>query len=192
MSSPKGAGDPSLLATVADVVAAVAAAALLAAAPACRTTEIRQHDEAVFGHFATLAAARAHAVKPRRLRFQGIKIENDGCGDYEVEIDGADTQQQRTSFAAEASKAGFQVTFEQTGDPLAPPAGEVYGVFAGEASVTAANAIAWKLAAIGFRYLDIVPVGRRWLVVLPQVPVQSALSIAREVASAGFHIQFKR
>jgi hypothetical protein len=191
MSSPKGAGDPSLLATVADVVAAVAAAALLAAAPACRATEIRQHDEAVFGRFATLAAARAHAVKPRRLRFQGIKIENDGCGDYEVEIDGADTQQQRTSFAAEAGKSGFQVTFEQRGEPLQPSPNEVVGIVASKTTVAAANALAWKLAPLGFRYIDVVPSGRRWLVVMPQVPVKNALSIAKEVAKAGFHIQFR-
>jgi hypothetical protein len=167
---------------------AAAAVALAACTP---TAEVRQHDEAVFGHFATMAQARAYARKARAVQFKGIKIENDGCGDYEVEIDGADAQKQRSSFAAEAAKAHFTgVSFEQTGDPLHPPKGQAYGVFARKPTVTAANALAWKVAAASFRYIDVVPSGGRWLVVMPQVPVANALSIAREVARAGFHIQF--
>jgi hypothetical protein len=167
------------------------ALAVLAVVAGCTTPEVRTHNEAVFGHFSTRAAAVAYARKPRAQGFQGIKIEDDGCGDFEVEIDGADTQQQRSSFAAEAAKAGFQVTFEQRGEPMQPAPNEVVGVFASKTSLAAANALAWKLAAPGFRYIDIVPSGRRWLVVMPQVPVRAALSIAKEVAKTGFHIQFR-
>ena len=152
---------------------------------------MRQHVEAVFGHFSSRGAAVAYARKPKRLQYQGIKIEDDGCGDFEVEIDGADTQRQRTSFAAEAAKSGFQITFEQTGEPLQPAQGQVVGVLASKTTLAAANALAWKLAPLGFRYVDIVPSGRRRLVVMPQVPVKNALSIAKEVAKAGFHIQFR-
>ena len=165
--------------------------AVALAAAACRAPETRLHDEAVFGHFATRAAAIAYARRPRSLGFQGIKIEDEGCGDFELEIDGADTQQQRSSFGAEAAKSGFHVTFEQRGEPLQPPPGQVVGVFASFPTVTAANTFAWKLARGGFTYVDIVPSGRRWLVVLPQVPVKSALPIAQEAAKAGFHIQFR-
>jgi hypothetical protein len=84
----------------------------------CRTAEVQVHNEAVFGHFATLAGAKALEKRAEAVSFQGIKIENDGCGDYEVEIDGADRVADRVSFAAEAQKAGFQVTFEQTRPPL--------------------------------------------------------------------------
>jgi hypothetical protein len=173
------------------LIAAVAAAALLAATPACRATEIRQHDEAVFGHFASLAAARAYALKPRRLGFRGLKIENEGCGDFELEIDGADTQATRSSFAAEAARSGYQVTFEQRGEPLEPPPGEVVGVFGHFGTVRAANALAWRLAASGFRYIDVVPSGGSWLAVMPQVPVRSSLSIAREAARVHFRVQFR-
>jgi hypothetical protein len=167
------------------------AAAVVALAGCTPTAEIRQHDEAVFGHFASMAQARAYARKPRAVGFKGVKVEDDGCGDYEVEIDGADTQKQRSSFAAEAVRARFPgVWFEQTGDPLHPPSGQTYGVLGRKATVTAANALAWNVAAGGFRYVDIVPSGGRWLVVMPQVPVANALSIAREVAKARFHIQF--
>ena len=164
--------------------------AVPASALVCRAPEVRQHDEVVFGHFSTRGAAVVFARRPKRLGYRGIKIEDEGCGDFEVEIDGADTSKQRTSFAAEAAKSGFQVTFEQRGEPLQPAPNEVVGVFASKTSLAAANALAWKLAAPGFRYIDIVPSGRRWLVVMPQVPVKSALSIAKEVAKAGYRIQF--
>jgi hypothetical protein len=128
---------------------------------------------------------------PKSLHYQGIKIEDEGCGDFEVEIDGADTQKQRTSFAAEAAKSGFQITFEQRGEPLQPGPNEVVGVFASKTTLAAANALAWKLAPLGFRYIDIVASRGRWLVVMPQVPVRNALSIAKEVAKAGYRIQFR-
>lgn len=168
---------------------AVAAVALTLAG--CATPEVRQHNEAVFGHFASAAAARAYARRPKTLGFQGLKIENEGCGDWELEIDGADTAKQRGSFSKEATKAGFHISFEQTGDPLSPPAGQVVGVIARKASVTAANALVWTLVAHGWQYLDIVSSSGKWLVVMPQVPVKSALSIAQEMSKAGYHIQFQ-
>jgi len=170
-------------------VLAVAAVALSLAG--CATPEIRQHNEAVFGHFASAAAAQAYARRPKKLGFRGVKIENEGCGDWELEIDGADTARQRASFSAEATKAGFHISFEQTGDPLNPPPGEVVGVLARKATVTAANALVWQLVSRGWQYLDIVHSGGKWLVVMPQVPVKAALSIARELARVGFHIQFQ-
>ena len=163
----------------------------LAGSPVCRTAEIRQHDEVVFGHFSTRAAAARMLKSAHRVGFYGLKIEDDGCGDFEVEIDGADTDQQRGSVAREAAKAGFQLTFEQTGDPMHPVNGQTVGIFASKKTVDQANALALKLAALNFRYIDIVPSGRRWLVVMPQVPIKDALSIAREVASAGYQIRFR-
>ena len=168
---------------------AVAAVALSLAG--CATPEVRQHNEAVFGHFASAAAAQAYARRPKGLGFQGLKIENEGCGDWELEIDGADTARQRASFSEEATKAGFHISFEQTGDPLNPPPGEVVGVIARKATVTAANALVWNLVGRGWQYVDIVYAAGKWLVVMPQVPVKSALSIARELAKVGFHIQFQ-
>jgi hypothetical protein len=177
---------------IAAAVAAVLASGARAAVQAsCRpTAEIRQHDEAVFGHFATRAGAQQLMRRAAKLGFRGLKIEDEGCGDFELEIDGADRVADRVSFAAEAKKAGFQVTFEQTGPPLQPPKGQAVGTFAKLATVTAANALAQRLAASGFRYIDIVKVGARWAVVMPQVPVKHALSIAAEVHKAGFRITF--
>jgi hypothetical protein len=171
---------------------ATGAAARPAAAPAaCVTPEVRVHNEAVFGHFSTLAAAKELKARAAAVGFQGIKVENEGCGDFEVEIDGADRQSDRTSFSQEASRAGFQVTFEQTGPPLQPRAGEVVGVFARKRTVADANGLMTKLSRSGFMYIDLALEGKVWLVVMPQVPVKHALSIAHEVASAGYHIQFR-
>ena len=182
------------LAFPAAAFAAAAASALpAAAAPAtgCRTAEVQVHDEAVFRHFATVGPANALKKKVAKLGFKGIKIENDGCGDYEVEIDGADTSPVRSSFAAEAQKAGFPVTFEQTAPPLNRTPRSTYGVFGTFGSIAAANTLAWRLAAVNFRYIDIAYQNGKWLVVVPAVPLKAALSIAAEVHKAGFHIAFQ-
>jgi hypothetical protein len=110
----------------------------------------------------------------------------------EVEIDGADTSPVRGSFAAEAQKAGFQVTFEQTAPPLQQTPGTTYGVLATfGTTINAANTFALRLAAEGFRYIGIAYQNGRWLVVMPAVPLKGALSIAAEVHGAGFRIAFE-
>ena len=148
------------------------------------------HDEAVFGHFATRSAANALAKRAAAIGFKGIKIEDDGCGDFEVEIDGADHTADRVSFAAEAQKAGFPVTFEQTAPPLLLKPGYTYGVFGTFTSIAAANRLSWRLASVGARYIDIARSNGRWLVVMPAVPIKNALAIAAEMHKAGFHISF--
>ena len=107
-----------------------------------------------------------------------------------MEIDGADTSAVRGSFATEAQKAGFPVTFEQTAPPLLRTRAATYGVFGTFRSITAANKLAWRLAAVNFRYIDIAYQNGKWLVVMPAVPLKAALSIAAEVHKAGFHIAF--
>jgi hypothetical protein len=176
-----------LLAVAASSLAATANAAI----PACAKPEVRYHDRAVFGHFATQGAASAMKRRAAKLGFQGIKIVDKGCGDFQVMIDGADTQKQRSSFAGEASRAGFQVTFEQIAPPMAYQPGQVVGVFARKRTIGEANALMWRLASVGFRYIDVVPQGKVWAVVMPQVPVKHALSIAKEAASVGYRIQFR-
>jgi hypothetical protein len=171
--------------------AAAAGARPTATTASCAKPEVRVHDEAVFGHFSTLAAAKQLKARAAALGFAGIKIENEGCGDFEVEIDGADRQADRASFAQEAAKAGFYVTFEQLAPPMQYKAGEVVGIFARTRTVSAANALMSRLSHNGFQFIDLVRVGSRWFVVMPQVPIKHALSIAHEVATAGYQIQFQ-
>ena len=165
--------------------------AAVVAAACVQPPQSRAHDNAVFGHFATRVAAQKLATKAASVGFQNVNVENEGCGDWKVYVGGADTLQQRTSFAAEARTAGFTITFQQRGEPLHPPHGQVYGVFGRMTTIGAANALSWKLASIGFNYSEIVRIGSRWAVVMPQVPAKNALSIAKEVATAGYHIQFQ-
>ena len=182
----------AVLLVTAAIAATVRPAAALTGEPACRTSEVRQHNEAVFGHFSTLAAAKSLKAKAASLGFAGIKIENDGCGDFEVEIDGADNQADRSSFAAEAKKAGFPITFEQTAPPMEYRQGQVVGVFAAKRTLVEANALMWRLSKSGWLYIDLARTPTRWLVVMPQVPVKHALPIAHEVATAGFRIAFRQ
>jgi len=171
--------------------AGVGAARASAATPSCVTPEVRVHDEAVFGHFSTFAAAKKLKKHAAAFGFAGIKIENEGCGDFEVEIDGADRQADRSSFAQEANKAGFPVTFEQIAPPMQYQQGQVVGVLGQMRTVAAANSLMMRLARNGFFFIDLAREGNHWLVVMPQVPIKHALSIAHEVATAGFHIQFR-
>lgn len=177
---------------LAAALAGIAASSRAGGTPpaACQATEQRTHDEAVFGHFSSRSQGLALALRARTVGFMGIKIEDEGCGDYEVEIDGADKVADRVSFAAEAQKAGYPVTFEQIGAPLPPARGEAVGTFGSFPTLTAANALALRLAATNFRYIDIVKTGAGWSVVMPQVPVKHALSIAAEAHKAGFTITF--
>jgi hypothetical protein len=159
--------------------------------PSCRTMAPRSHTEAVFGHFATLAAAKRYEASAAAAVFQGLKIENNGCGDFEVSIGGADRTADRSSFSAEARKAGFHITFQQTAPPMAFHQGQVVGVIASTRTVKQANALMWQLSDVGFQYIDLARSATRWLVVMPQVPIKHALSIAHEMATAGFQIQFR-
>jgi hypothetical protein len=176
---------------VALAVAAGPPVAGAARVASCRINIVHHHNQAVFGHFSTLAAAKADQHRAGGAGFKGVKIENDGCGDYEVMIDGADNPADRGSFAVEAQRAGFPVTFRQTEPPLTRTRTSTYGVFGTFSTVTAANKLAWQLASLSFRYIDIAYVNGRWQVVMPQVPIKNALSIAAEVHSAGYHIAFQ-
>jgi hypothetical protein len=181
-----------LLATLAAGAVAVLHVGAAGAAPAaCKRAPLPANDKAVFGNFATRAEAVAYGKKAASFKFKGIYIDDRGCGDFQVEIGGADKTADRQSFVAEAHKAGFNVTFEQTGDPLGITPKATYGVLGTFRSVTKANALAWRLAAVYFLYIDIAYRNGKWLVVMPQVPLKSALSIAAEVHKAGFHIAFQ-
>jgi hypothetical protein len=173
------------------LVAAVSVQTAAARTTDCRKPFLRTHDRAVFGHFATASAANALRIRAKKLGFQGIVIDNNGCGDYEVLINGADKTADRGSFAAEAQKAGFSITFDQLAPPLNRKPGYTYGVLGTSRSIATANKLAWRLAAVNFRYIEIAYQNGRWLVVMPAVPLKAALSIAAEVHKAGFHIAFQ-
>jgi hypothetical protein len=67
----------------------------------------------------------------------------------------------------------------------------VIGVLGSFRTVAQANALMWKLSDRAFWFLDLARTPSRWLVVMPHVPIKKALPLAKEVATAGFHIQFQ-
>ena len=167
------------------------APAALGASTDCRTPDVRTTDEVVFGHFSSEGAAKAFSKHAHALGFEGIKIENHGCGDFSVAIGGADRTADRVSFAAEAAKAGYSITFQQTAPPLRQTPKTTYGVLGTFSSISKANALSWTLAKLNFRYIEITYLNGKWLVVMPAVPFKAALSIAAEVAKTGHHIAFQ-
>jgi hypothetical protein len=172
-------------------LAAAAAQSGAARTVDCRKPFLRTHDRAVFGHFPTLAAAKALAAKAKKVGFEGIVIDNNGCGDFEALINGADKTADRNSFAAEALKAGFPVTFDELAPPLQRKPGYTYGVLGTFTSITAANKLVGRLASVDFLYIEITYLNGKWVVVMPAVPLKAALSIAAEVHKAGFHVAFQ-
>lgn len=151
----------------------------------------RSHINAVFGHFSTRAGAKAYEATAAAKLFKGLRIVNNGCGDYEVFIGGADRPSDQSSFYKEASGAGFHVTYQQSAPPMQYAANHVVGVFGSFRTVAKANALIWALSDRGFWFVDLARAPNRWLVVIPQVPIKKALSIAKEAATAGFHVQFR-
>jgi len=181
----------ALVALIALASTGTAAAARAGSEPPCRTLAPRSHINAVFGHFATLSGAKAYKAKAAAKVFKGLRIINNGCGDYEVFIGGADSGSQQSSFYLEARNAGFPVTYQQSAPPMQYEPNRVVGVLGSFRSVAKANALMWALSIRGFWFLDLARSPDRWLVVMPQVPVKKALSIAKEVATAGYHIRFQ-
>jgi hypothetical protein len=176
------------------VVLSIGAAQTIARAssePPCRTMAPRAHINAVFGHFATLAGAKAYEAKAAAKVFKGLTIVNNGCGDYEVYIGGADRPSDQSSFYKEAKGAGFHVTYQQSAPPMQYAPNHVVGVLGSFRTVAKANALMWALSDRGFWFMDLARAPNRWLVVIPHVPINKALSIAKEVATAGYHIQFQ-
>jgi hypothetical protein len=169
---------------------AVAAALLATAAGAspadrraasCRTIDHGRQTEAVFGHFATRAAAeRFHRIAIIR-GFKGFQIEDDGCGDFELESDNI-SRSQRTEFAAEAQQSRIEVTWEQVAPPDRYVPGFVVAVFGTRRTIQAANALEWKVAGYGFRYVDIAYGGPgKWRVLVPGIPAGKKAAFRAEV-----------
>jgi hypothetical protein len=67
---------------------------------------------AVFGHRRTRSAAANLKAKAEAVGFRGLDVQQDGCGDWEVDLRGLKTESQRRDFRSEAARVGFQIRFE--------------------------------------------------------------------------------
>jgi hypothetical protein len=78
----------------------------------CRTTPAAGGLNAVFGHRRTERAAAKLEARAAALGFQGLDVQQDRCGDWEVDLAGLRTAAQRIEFREEAARVGFHVVYE--------------------------------------------------------------------------------
>ena len=78
----------------------------------CRSLPLQGGLAAVFGHRPTRRAAGRLARTAASRGFQGLKVVQDRCDDWEVVLYGLKTAQERRTFAREARNVGFDITFE--------------------------------------------------------------------------------
>jgi hypothetical protein len=78
----------------------------------CRSHPVEGGLAAVFGHRSTKRAALRLKDNAERLGFQGLRLQQDRCRDWEVDLYGLKTPAQRHEFSAEAARAGFHIVYE--------------------------------------------------------------------------------
>jgi hypothetical protein len=78
----------------------------------CRSHPVEGGVAAVFGHRRTKRAALRLRAEAEGLGFQGLRVQQDRCRDWEVDLYGLTTAAQRHEFAAEAARVGFHIVYE--------------------------------------------------------------------------------
>lgn len=78
----------------------------------CRTRPPEGGLNAVFGHRRTRPAAEYLAARANGAGFLGLEVRQDACGDWEVDLRGLKTAEQRRDFREEAASVGFHIRYE--------------------------------------------------------------------------------
>ena len=78
----------------------------------CRSHPVEGGLAAVFGHERTRRAALRLRARAEATGFKGLQVQQDNCGDWEVDLYGLKTPAQRHELAKEARRAGLRVVFE--------------------------------------------------------------------------------
>jgi hypothetical protein len=78
----------------------------------CRSDALQGGLNAVFGHRRTRKAAQLLASQARAVGFLGLRVQQDSCGDWEVDLRGLTRAADRRDFRLEAARVGFHVHFE--------------------------------------------------------------------------------
>ena len=78
----------------------------------CRSQPVRGGLAAVFGHRRSHRAAVVLMRAATAKGFQNLQVLQDRCGDWEVDLYGAETGKQRAALRREAAVAGYHLTFE--------------------------------------------------------------------------------
>jgi hypothetical protein len=153
--------------------------------------------EAVFGHDSSSAGAEALRARLVASFFQNATLEQDGCGDIEVEVPGGaglDTEAQRKDFLIEARQQHFTVHFEApccyTTKTLAKG---WYASFGKRSTLEAATALELRALSVRFSHLEIERTGpSSYVVVLPGgagfATAAGRASFAAEARSSSAHL----
>jgi hypothetical protein len=78
----------------------------------CRSDPVRGGLAAVFGHRRSRRAAVVLMRAATAKGFQNLQVQQDLCGDWEVDLYGAETAKQRAALRREAAAAGYHLAFE--------------------------------------------------------------------------------
>jgi hypothetical protein len=78
----------------------------------CRSHPVEGGLAAVFGHRRTRRAAQALVARAEAVGFRGLRVQQDKCDDWEVDLYGLKTPAQRRELTAEARSAGLRIVFE--------------------------------------------------------------------------------
>ena len=158
----------------------------------CVTPEVRAHNEAVFGHFSTLAAAKSLKARARpqpvsresrsKMRAVAISKWKSTAQTARPTVRASRRKRLAPGSRSRSSRPRRRCSTRRAGHRrLRADAHGCPGERADEEACLGS----------GFLFIDLVREGKAWLVVMPQVPVKHALSIAHEAATAGYHIQFR-
>jgi hypothetical protein len=78
----------------------------------CRSVPVRGGLAAVFGHRRSRRGAVVLMREATAKGFQNLQVQQDRCGDWEVDLYGAGTSKQRAELRREAATAGYHLRFE--------------------------------------------------------------------------------
>jgi hypothetical protein len=78
----------------------------------CRSHPVEGGLAAVFGHRRTRRAALRLRAEAEHVGFPGLRVQQDHCHDWEVDLYGLKTAAQRHEFAREARRVGFHIVYE--------------------------------------------------------------------------------
>jgi hypothetical protein len=78
----------------------------------CRSAPVRGGLAAVFGHRRSHRAAVVLMREATANGFQGLQVQQDRCGDWEVDLYGVETARQRAELRREAATVGYRLRFE--------------------------------------------------------------------------------
>ena len=78
----------------------------------CRSHPVEGGLAAVFGHRSTPRAAQRLLQRAEAVGFRGLRVQQDSCRDWEVDLYGLKTPAQRHELAREARQVGLRVVFE--------------------------------------------------------------------------------